>query len=46
LNSKEVISHIIEKIPEIILNQEVEIVIYTNAAFKNDFQEYLNSNDF
>jgi glucose-1-phosphate thymidylyltransferase len=48
LNNKEVISHIIEKIPEKIktqnLEKNIEIVIYTNAAFKNDFEEYLEEN--
>jgi len=41
LNNKEVISHIIKKIPE-----NIEIIISTNAVFKNDFEKYLEKNNF
>ena len=46
LNNKEVISHIIEKIPEQILDQKTEIIISTNAVFKKDFEKYLQKNNF
>ena len=46
LNNKEVISHIIEKIPEQIWVEKIEIIISTNAVFKSDFEKYLQKNNF
>lgn len=44
LNNQEVISHIIEKLPKTVLWKNLEIIIYTNTAFKKDFENYLEKN--